>query len=56
MYKEGINALDYKKYCWWPPGWPDWANFRLMGECLGTLGSSLKITELYHILDNFFHR
>jgi hypothetical protein len=28
------------------PGWPDWANFRPMGDWLLTLGSGLKITEL----------
>jgi hypothetical protein len=27
-------------------GWPDWANFRLLGDCLFTLGSFL-ITDVH---------
>jgi hypothetical protein len=28
----------------WAPGWPDWANFRLLGDCLLWIGF-LKVTE-----------
>jgi hypothetical protein len=37
------------------PGWPDWANFHLLGDCLHALGSCLKVLEVAQILWLFYH-
>jgi hypothetical protein len=37
------------------PGWPDWANFHLLGDCL-LWAVTMKIRKVFKNLGNFFHR